>query len=193
MCTTEVERKRQLSGIETGAVAARLAALGFHGKGSFTERDTYYSRPDTDYLETAECLRVRQRDGFAEITYKPASTSATHRHEGIIAKPETNVILAGVDQAEAADQLLVAIGMIPLARVEKSRALYRHPDFEDTTISLDVITGLGVFVETEVTAADAIEAAARLERLEQQLGLTACPIVSLPYRDLVLQHASHVP
>ncbi|RCV54290.1 class IV adenylate cyclase [Marinitenerispora sediminis] len=193
MHAIEVERKRRLPGTETGAVAARLAALGFHRKGAFVEVDTYYSRPDADYLETVECLRVRQRDGFAEITYKPASTSATHRRDGIIAKPETNVILADAHQAEAANQLLAVVGMTPLARVEKSRTLYRHPDRDDVTISLDAITDVGVFVETEVIATDTIEAATCLEDLERQLGFTILPVVSSPYRDLVLQHASHVP
>lgn len=45
----------------------------------------------------------RQRDGFAEITYKPASTADTHSACDIIAKRETNVILAGADQAAAAN------------------------------------------------------------------------------------------
>ncbi|MGH3869840.1 MAG: hypothetical protein ACRDQ4_27815 [Pseudonocardiaceae bacterium] len=51
--------------------------LGYRAYGCFVEVDTYYSRPEVDYLDTVECLRVRQRDGFAEITYKPASDPST--------------------------------------------------------------------------------------------------------------------
>lgn len=43
---------------------------------------------------------MRQRDGRAEITYKPASDARTHRRDGVIAKRETNVALSGADRAE---------------------------------------------------------------------------------------------
>jgi adenylate cyclase, class 2 len=190
----EVERKRELFGAGAwGAVEARLGELGYRARGCFVEVDTYYSRPEVDYLTTVECLRVRRRDGFAEITYKPASDPHTHSAEGVIAKRETNVALRGADQGEAADQLLVAIGMIFLVRVEKSRTCYRHPDRDGVTVSLDMIAGVGMFVETEVIAAHEDGSAALLEQLEHQLGLTGHPVVSLPYRDLVLQHSQPNP
>lgn len=72
----EVERKRELVGT-CAAVEARLSELGYRAHGCFVEVDTYYSRPEVDYLDTVECLRVRQWDGFAEITYKPASDPST--------------------------------------------------------------------------------------------------------------------
>lgn len=62
--------------------------------GSSVEVDTYDSQPDIDFMATVECLRVRRRDGFAEVTDKPPSTAATHSAVDVIAKPETNVVLA---------------------------------------------------------------------------------------------------
>jgi adenylate cyclase, class 2 len=187
MAVIEVERKREIPGT-CEAVRARLSELGYREDGTRLEVDTYYSRPDVDFIETVECLRVRQRDGFAEITYKPASGAGTHSATDVISKQETNVVLRGGDQAEDANRLLTAIGMILLARVEKSRTRYRHPDRDHVTISVDMLTGVGTFVETEVNAVDADGATELLERIEQQLGIGACPIVGLPYRDLVLQH-----
>jgi adenylate cyclase class 2 len=182
----EVERKRELS--DPTALTNRLVQIGYQEAGAGTEVDTYYSRPDVDFLATVECLRVRRRDGFAEVTYKPASTAETHSSADIIAKPETNVVLAGPDQAEAANALLDVLGMVRLCTVRKTRTTFRHPDRGGVTVVIDRIAGIGAFAETEVMAGEPDGAAILLGRLEQELGVADCPIVRLPYRDLVLQH-----
>lgn len=180
----EVERKREL--VDVTGLEERLAVNGYRAAGTSFEVDTYYSRPDIDFLATVECLRVRQRDGSAEITYKPASTPVTHSFDDIIAKPETNVLLAGGDQADNANALLILIGMVPLCRVAKTRTAFAHPGRGHVTVLIDLITGVGAFVETEVMAADRHAAAALLDQVERQLGLTDWPTVNRPYRDLVL-------
>ncbi|GGL06209.1 class IV adenylate cyclase [Nocardia jinanensis] len=181
----EVERKRELADSE--ALRCRLAELGYRETSSLTEVDTYYSRPDIDYMETVECLRVRQRDGFAEVTYKPPSSTATHSDRDVIAKRETNVHLADTGQADAANALLAAIGMVELVRVEKARTIYRHPDQDETLVSIDIVTGAGAFLETEVLATDSNAAAAHLGNIEHAIGVSTYPVVRLPYRDLVMQ------
>ena len=181
----EVERKRELADSET--LRHRLAELGYREVSSLTEIDTYYSRPDVDYMETVECLRVRQRDGSAEITYQPPSSTATHSEHGVIAKLETNVQLADTGQADPANALLAAVGMVELVRVEKARTTYRPPDRDDTVVSIDIVAGVGAFIETEILAADSDGAAARLEDIEQAIGVSTLPVVWLPYRDLVMR------
>ncbi|MBU3063054.1 class IV adenylate cyclase [Nocardia sp. NEAU-G5] len=180
----EVERKRELH--DPNPLRQRLAELGYQEAEHLTEVDTYYSRPDVDYMKTIECLRIRRRDGFAEVTYKPPSTSATHSDADVIAKRETNVNLSGPDQADAASQLLEAIGMIQLIRVEKDRTTYRHPEHENIIVSIDSVTHTGTFVETEVTAVDPDAATVHLEEVETELGIADHAVVSLPYRDLVM-------
>ncbi|MFQ6227740.1 class IV adenylate cyclase [Nocardia sp. NPDC002869] len=180
----EVERKRELADSE--ALRRRLAELGYREISSLTEVDTYYSRSDVDYMETVECLRVRQREGSAEITYKPPSNTATHSDRGVIAKREINVRLADAGQAGAANALLEAVGMIELVRVEKARTTYRHPGHDGTTISIDILTGVGAFVETEILTTDSEDAATQLEGIEQAIGVSTYPIVRLPYRDVVI-------
>lgn len=86
----EIERKRQLTG-DAKELIKRLQDLGFELKSSCHEIDTYYSRPDVDFMKTVECLRIRQRDSFAEVTYKPATNAATHTENNVIIKPETNL------------------------------------------------------------------------------------------------------
>lgn len=180
----EVERKRELADSE--ALRQRLAELGYREISSLTEVDTYSSRPDIDYMETVECLRVRQRGDSAEITYKPPSSTATHSDRGVIAKQETNVQLAGTGQAGAASALLEAVGMVELARVDKARTTYRRPGHDDTTISIDTLAGVGAFVETEILTTNIENAATQLEDIEQVIGVSTYPIVRLPYRDLVI-------
>lgn len=186
MNVIEVERKREL--VDATALEARLVEAGYREAGTSVEVDTYYSRPDIDFLATVECLRVRQRDGFAEITYKPASTADTHSATDIIAKPEINVILSGPDQATAANTLLDVLGMVRLCRVEKTRATFAHPDRGEATVVIDLVAGVGAFAETEVMADDPDAAAMLLDVMERQLGLAQHPVVRLPYRDLVLRH-----
>ncbi|MFI6577770.1 class IV adenylate cyclase [Nocardiopsis sp. NPDC050513] len=189
MSPVEVERKRELTG-SAGGVRARLVELGYREAGAVTEVDTYYSRPDVDFLETVECLRVRRRDGFAEITYKPASTSVTHGRDDVIAKRETNVLLRDMDQAHDANLLLESIGMVLLARVEKFRTTYHRPEHPGLTVALDTVTGAGSFLETEIVDDDTQRATALLKEVEGRLGVEAYPVVSLPYRDLVLRRGT---
>lgn len=191
MNTIEVERKRALT--DATVLTARLLKGGYRDAGASIEVDTYYSRPDRDFLSTVECLRVRQRAGFAEITYKPASTASTHSASDIIAKPETNITLSGPDQATAAETLLDVLGMVRLCRVEKTRSTFRHPNRSEITVVIDLIAGVGVFAETEVMADNPVAAATLLDQTERQLGLTKHPVVSLPYRDLVLRHEQMMP
>jgi adenylate cyclase class 2 len=183
----EVERKRELP--DASSLRQRLAELGYREAGHLTEVDTYYSRPDVDYMKTVECLRIRHRDGFAQITYKPPSNATTHSDADVIAKRETNVTLGGPDQAAAANQLLAAIGMVELVRVEKARTIYQHPEHDDIIIAIDAVTHAGTFVETEVTAADTDAATIHLKEVETELGIADHPVVGLPYRDLVMAAA----
>ncbi|MEU8886242.1 class IV adenylate cyclase [Streptomyces hydrogenans] len=186
--TIEVERKRQLSD-DGSTLTPVLAQLGYVASAPVTETDTYYSRPDIDFMQTVECLRVRRRGEFAEITYKPASTATTHATDDVISKMETNVILSEGEQACTAERLLTAIGMRELVRVEKTRTIYRHPDHSGVTVSIDTVQGAGTFIETEVNRPTAEGAAELVEHIEEQLGIRGCPTVAIPYRDIVLGQA----
>lgn len=141
MPSVEVERKRALRSREV--LERRLVDLGFVATGPTAEVDTYYSRPDIDFLETVECPRVRERDGGCEVICEPASDTTTRTAGGVIAKQETNVVLANADQTVHAHGLLEALGMVPLTRVEKSRSCCRAPRQPDLSVVVDAIAGLG--------------------------------------------------
>ena len=148
----EIEHKRRLtSNIED--FIKKLEKFGFELQSKLSEIDTYYSRPDVDFMQTVECLRIRQRDGFAEVTYKPATTTATHTKNNVIIKPETNLPIQPEDAATA-KQLLANLGMVQLVEVNKYRRSFQSSDFPQATVAIDEIKDAGTFVEVEVLSDD---------------------------------------
>ena len=178
----EIERKRQLTG-DIEELIGRLQNIGFELKSNLREIDTYYSRPDVDFMQTVECLRIRQRDSFAEVTYKPATTAATHTENNVIIKPETNLPIQPEDAATA-KQLLANLGMMQL--VNKYRRSFQSSDFPQATVAIDEIKGAGTFVEVEVLSDDEASALIMISELETKLGLDSMEIVTRPYRDICM-------
>lgn len=180
----EIERKRQLVG-DAKKLIKRLQDLGFELQGNLHEIDTYYSRPDVDFMQTVECLRIRQRDGFAEVTYKPATTIATHTKNDVIIKPETNLPIQPGDAA-VAEQLLANLGMVKLVEVNKHRRSFQSSDFPQATVAIDEIKDAGTFVEVEVLSDDETGALAMINDIETKLGLESAEVVMQPYRDICM-------
>ena len=180
----EIERKRQLTG-DAKELIKQLQGLGFKPKSSRHEIDTYYSRPDVDFMQTVECLRIRQRDGFAEVTYKPATTTATHTANDVIIKPETNLPIQPGD-ATTAKQLLTNLGMVRLVEVNKYRRSFQSSDFPQATVAIDEIKDAGTFVEVEVLSDDETSALAMISDIEPKLGLESAEVVTRPYRDICM-------
>ena len=179
----EIERKRQLTG-DAKELIKQLQDLGFKPKSSRHEIDTYYSHPDVDFMQTVECLRIRQRDGFAEVTYKPATTAATHTENDVIIKAETNLPIQPGDAA-IAKQLLANLGMVRLVEVNKYRRLFQSPNFPKATVAIDEIKNAGTFVEVEVLSDDETGALAMINDIETKLDLSSAEVVTRPYRDIL--------
>ena len=181
----EVERKRTFTG-NVDTFIATLRAHGFTQANQLHENDTYYSRSDVDFMQTVECLRVRERDGFAEVTYKPATSHATSTNDGVIMKPETNLSIAPNDTATA-KQLLVNLGMIELVTVAKFRRTFASAAYLNAVIAIDEIMDVGTFIETEVTLADKAAALRTINKLERSLGVDVFPLATKPYRDMCME------
>lgn len=180
----EIERKRQLTS-DAKELIKQLRELGFELQSNLHEIDTYYSRADVDFMQTVECLRIRQRDGFAEVTYKPATTTATHTKNNVIIKPETNLPIQPGDAATA-KQLLTNLGMVRLVEVNKYRRSFQSPDFPQATVAIDEIKDAGTFVEVEVLSDDETSALAMISEIETKLDLELAGVVTRPYRDICM-------
>jgi len=180
----EIERKRQLTS-DAKELIKQLQDLGFELQSNLHEIDTYYSRPDVDFMQTVECLRIRQRDGFAEVTYKPATTTTTHTANDVIIKPETNLPIQPKDVATAR-QLLANLGMVQLVEVNKYRHSFQSSDFPQATVAIDEIKDAGAFVEVEVLSDDETSALAMISDIETRLGLDSAEVITRPYRDICM-------
>ena len=180
----EIEHKRRLtSNIED--FIKKLEKFGFELQINLHEIDTYYSRPDVDFMQTVECLRIRQRDGFAELTYTPATTAATHAKNNVIIKPETNLPIQPGDTA-IAKQLLANLGIVRLVEVNKYRRSFQSSDFPQATVAIDEIKNAGTFVEVEVLSDDETSALAMISEIEAELDLNSAEVVTRPYRDICM-------
>lgn len=180
----EIERKRQFVG-DLEAFIVQLNSQGFSLASETTEIDSYYSRPDVDFMQTVECLRIRQRDDFAEITYKPPTDQHTRTEDGIIVKPETNLPV-NPENTAVAKQLLANLGMVKLVEVNKFRRIFKRDDEPGLTIAIDEISGAGVFVETEIISEDKKLALQRIEDIEARIGVQEFEIITRPYRDICM-------
>ena len=180
----EIERKRKFLG-DLEEFIAQLGSQGFFLAGETTEIDTYYSRPDVNFMQTVECLRVRQRDGFTEITYKPPTNQRTRTEDGVIVKPETNLPV-NPENTAVAKQLLANLGMVKLVEVNKFRRIFKCDDEPGLTIAIDKISGAGVFIETEIISEDKESALQRIEDIEARTGVEGFKVVTRPYRDICM-------
>lgn len=180
----EVERKRKITS-DKGAIIDKLTDTGFGLSGELNEVDTYYSRPDIDFMKTVECLRIRERDGFAEVTYKPASTKNTRSNDGIVIKPETDLPI-DVTDVPVAKRLLLSLDMVELVEVSKYRQIFLSPKWPNVTVALDTIKGAGLFIEVEVMGENQAAAIEMINNVEEVLQLTDNPIITKPYRDICM-------
>lgn len=150
---------------------------------SRTDRDTYYTAPIRDFLETNECLRIRETDEYTELTYKGRTTQEMIENKQFW-KEEIDI---PIERAEA-QTLLKALGCKKIVTVEKDRTIYHIGDLEAT---LDNIQHAGWFLEVETAATTEAEVDAALEQnrtLLEQIGADGGSVVERPYRDIVLDN-----
>jgi adenylate cyclase class 2 len=180
----EVEVKRKLE-TDKDSLIASMIEIGYTQGEIVVESDDYYSRTDVDYMETVECLRIRNTPKKREITYKPPTTdfSAT-----TIIKEEKNLPLVKEEDVEIAKELLLAIGMVHLVKVEKHRQSFtKSYKNHDVTVTIDSLPGVGDYIEVEILSSDPEDAEIAVSEVETELSLKSMPLVTLPYRDIVMQ------
>ncbi|EMA45090.1 class IV adenylate cyclase [Halococcus saccharolyticus] len=114
--------------------------------GTVAQDDTYYDAPHRSFVETDEALRLRHEtqeenaESTTHLTYKGplVDTTSKTREEAETA----------VDDPEAAETIVEALGFSPAASVRKRRERFALGEY---TIALDSVTDVGQFVEVERT------------------------------------------
>ncbi len=179
-----IEHEKKFRVTNVSSLVKEIRKLGFKGGGTTNQKDTYYSRPDIDFMITKECLRIRTNaENLHEITYKPPTTKDM-KESNAIWKREINIHLDSKD-LRSASELLFAIGCKELCVVNKKRSVYKKGNI---TLAIDHIEGLGDFIEVEILSSKEDQNAIRqIDKLADQLDIDSTKVVKLPYRDLLMR------
>lgn len=137
-----------------GAVRAKLEDGGAERVGRATQVDTYYDAPHRDFATTDEALRIRRETRLAgsdggESAKSDGETTARVTYKGPLVDDESKTRAeheTQVADGETMDAVLGGLGFEPAATVEKERTFYRMDGY---TVTLDVVDGVGAFVEVE--------------------------------------------
>ena len=170
----EIEIKVRVPDLES--IRKRITACGGVLTERLTEHDSYYNAPHRDFGITDEALRLRQAGGKTVVTYKgPKSTIL-----GSKVREELNL---DISDPKTFDKIITSLGFKLVAVVLKDREYYQYQDY---TISLDKVEGLGDFVEIElITESNAELAASRIDTTAKEMGVIGERITS-SYLELLL-------
>jgi len=176
----EIELKVQVDTL--GPIREQLNKRNAQFSGRIHEHDIYYNAPHRDFGTTDEAMRVRYTNEHAVITYKGAKRAKY----GLKAREELNT---AVESGEVFEQILVRLGFVKTAEVNKWRENYR---LGTAAISLDSVDELGTFVEIEVmTDLDGPDATEQITTLAKEMGIVGLPILA-SYLELLLSKRTGV-
>jgi len=177
----EVEVKYRVPQNKVKQFINLLKKTGVKYLGEKKEDDTYYSRPDKNFMKTRECLRIRITAEKSELTYKPATTKEMKKNKKFW-KKEIDIDITG--QVEKINELLQDLEYKKLITVVKHRKKYKIHDVE---ITVDFIKKIGYFIELELKSDDEVSALQMLDFYATKFGLSEDDIVNKPYRDLLME------
>ena len=176
---------------DVDAVRRRLRETDAEPVDARSQRDVYYDAPHREFAETDEALRLRYEsplvDGIDSEPVEEPTTKLTYKGPLLDADSKTrSEHETVVDDGDAVEGVLAGLGFDPAATVRKRREFWTVAGF---TVTLDVVEGVGEFVEIERAVDDesAIETAreeavAALDRI----GLDADTQVRTSYLGLLL-------
>jgi adenylate cyclase class IV len=145
-------------------------ALGAQDKGWLHQTDTYFCVPQGR-------LKLREEDQVAQLISYERANQTTARESRYRLVPIS-------DPGGLKDALISALGVLVV--VEKSRRLLL---WQDVRIHLDVVRGLGSFIEIEAVADPASDLSAEHERADElgdALAITPDRLVAFSYSDELL-------
>ncbi|MBN2487922.1 MAG: class IV adenylate cyclase [Methanosarcinaceae archaeon] len=152
-----------------------LEGMGAQAIGIEKHHDTYYNAPHRDFAKTDEALRIRLRNGEAVLTYKGKKLDSVSKTRNEFETP--------VD-GENARSILLELGFVETAVVKKTREVF---EFDDLTIDLDSVDGLGEFIEVEIVAdSDVDHHRARLFGFLAKLGIREDESIRRSYMELLM-------
>lgn len=156
----EVESKYRSPGNDK--VEKALGKLGAELVREEETEDIYFQHPGRDFGKTDEALRLRKREGASELTYKGPRMKLDHT------KAREEVTLR-TDDPLAAQRIVERLGFKEFMSVRKRRKNFKY---DKIWIAVDVVDGLGEFVELELITEEPRRAEALIEQMRAELSLT---------------------
>lgn len=154
--------------------------MGFQERTATHQIDTYFTSRHKDFIETEECLRIRQEGSREMITWKPPSTDEMKIADEFW-KEEIDLDVTG--SSDIAFRLLDRLDFVKYCVVDKTRKVFVND--QGVEAGLDRVVGVGVFLELEVRMREVQDARKLLRSTADSLGLDPDRLVRVPYRDLV--------
>ena len=180
----EVEIKAKIDFSQIKNIKKKLLSLDAFFKEKIKENDIYFTALHRDFIKTKECLRIRERDNFLELTYKGPTTKEMIAKKQFW-KREINIKLhCSRDEAII---LLESLGFKKIVEVKKEREKFI---IEKHEITIDKVKKCGYFLEIESIVENEKEREKAISEnfiLLKKLGIEEKNIIAEPYRDLVLK------
>ena len=165
----ETEAKLRVDELES--CAERLGELGAEMVGAVEQRDVFYDRADHSLLGSDRGLRVRHEtlgsSKVARMCFKGPRQKGKYKRR--------QEIEFEVSSGAEAEELLEALGFASSVVVEKKRAVWALGGCE---VCLDVVEGLGCFVEIEGPGEAAVS------RVQELMGLGGCESLGDSYASM---------
>ncbi len=156
----EVESKYVSPGNDR--VEKALIGLGAELVSDEETEDVYFKHPQRDFGETDEALRLRKKASASELTYKGPRMKLEHT------KAREEVTLR-TDDTLSAQRIVERLGFMEFMTVHKRRKTFKY---DKVWVAVDVVEGLGEYVELELITEEPRRAEALIEQMRQGLGLS---------------------
>ena len=157
-----------------------LKNIGAVKLGVESQSDIYFAAPYRDFAKTDEALRIRSLDGQAVLTYKGPKLDGISKSRKEFETP--------VEEA-ATIKILRALGFSEAGVVRKQREIFSAGEI---TICLDLVEGLGEFLEVEIVAEKDLEnSRAKLFELLKHFGTGEKDSIRTSYLEMILGKNNH--
>lgn len=180
----EVEIKAKMKLSQVAIIKKKLLSIGAIFEEKIKENDIYFTAPHRDFIKSKECLRIREKNGYLELTYKSPTTKEMDDKKQFW-KEEINIPLYCLKKE--AEDLLESLGFKKVVEVIKERERFM---LGKQKITIDNVKNGGWFIEIEnsiINPKDKEKALDENTALLKQLDINDKDIIEEPYRDIVLK------
>lgn len=165
-----IEIKARVSSLDP--IREKIESWGTNIHGTYLQTDTYFNT-------VSDRLKMREVDG------EPTAMLIYYDREDIPDPKQSDILIVETGEPETLKAILGrSLGV--MVTVMKTREIYQH---QGTQVHLDVVEGLGTFIEFERPVTDLPEDRRVLEELMEELNIKAGDLVTVSYSDLKLEKA----